>query len=41
LKGGDLDAELEPFAPAVVVEPISQWFEEPWFEAKKIVYLPW
>jgi 16S rRNA (guanine527-N7)-methyltransferase len=41
LKGGDLDAELEPFAPAVVVEPISQWFDEPWFETKKIVYLPW
>ena len=41
LKGGNLDAELEPFAPAAVVEPISQWFDEPWFETKKVVYLPW
>jgi len=41
LKGGDLGNELEPFHPAVTVEPISQWFDEPWFETKKIVYLPW
>jgi 16S rRNA (guanine527-N7)-methyltransferase len=41
LKGGDLGAELETFAKTVVVEPVSQWFDEPWFETKKIVYLPW
>lgn len=41
LKGGDLGTELEPFHPAATVEPVSQWFDEPWFETKKIVYLPW
>jgi len=41
LKGGDLETELKPFAPAVTVEPVSRWFEEPFFETKKIVYLPW
>jgi 16S rRNA (guanine527-N7)-methyltransferase len=41
LKGGDLGSELEPFTKTVVVEPVSQWFDEPWFETKKIVYLPW
>jgi 16S rRNA (guanine527-N7)-methyltransferase len=40
-KGGDIGTELVPFDPAVTVEPISQWFDEPWFETKKIVYLPW
>jgi 16S rRNA (guanine527-N7)-methyltransferase len=41
LKGGDLGTELKPFDSAVKVEPISQWFDEPWFETKKIIYLPW
>jgi 16S rRNA (guanine527-N7)-methyltransferase len=41
LKGGDLETELKPFVPAVTVEPISRWFDEPFFETKKIVYLPW
>jgi 16S rRNA (guanine527-N7)-methyltransferase len=41
LKGGDLEAELKPYASSVTVEPISRWFDEPWFETKKIVYLPW
>jgi len=41
LKGGDLEAELKPFASAVTVEPVSRWFDEPYFETKKIVYLPW
>ena len=41
LKGGDLEAELKPFGSAVTVEPVSQWFDEPYFETKKIVYLPW
>jgi 16S rRNA (guanine527-N7)-methyltransferase len=41
LKGGDLGAELEPYGSAVTVEPVSQWFDEPWFETKKVVYLPW
>jgi len=40
LKGGDLEEELTPFSNIAVVNNISQWFTEPFFETKKIVYLP-
>ena len=40
LKGGDLGAELLPFQASAAVVPISNWFDEPYFETKKIVYLP-
>lgn len=40
LKGGDLGRELSPFHSSAVVIPISSWFDEPYFETKKIVYLP-
>jgi 16S rRNA (guanine527-N7)-methyltransferase len=40
LKGGDLSEELSPFAGRAAVVPLSCWFEEPFFETKKIVYLP-
>ncbi len=40
LKGGDLDTELSPFRRSAEVTDISNWFEEPWFETKKVVYLP-
>jgi len=40
LKGGDLDEELKPFEGKITVTPVSEWFDEPWFETKKIVYLP-
>lgn len=40
LKGGDLERELRPFHSSAVVVPISNWFDEPYFETKKIVYLP-
>lgn len=40
LKGGDLDSELRPFLPVATVVPVSNWFDEPYFETKKIVYLP-
>lgn len=40
LKGGDLQAELEPFGNMVRVLPISDYFEEPYFETKKIIFLP-
>lgn len=39
LKGGDLDNELKDFKGAEVVE-ISEYFEENFFETKKIVYSP-
>ena len=40
LKGGDLSYELEPFGSKASVVPLSLWFNEPFFETKKIVYLP-
>ncbi len=40
LKGGDLTDELAPFASSVVVDELNLHFDEPFFETKKIVYLP-
>lgn len=40
LKGGNLEAELQPFKKIVEVTPINTWFTEPWFEGKNVVYLP-
>lgn len=41
LKGGDLDAELAPFRKKVRTWDISDFFEEPYFETKKVIYMPW
>jgi 16S rRNA (guanine527-N7)-methyltransferase len=40
LKGGDLDDELALFRNRCRVWEIKEFFEEPFFETKKIVYLP-
>ena len=40
LKGGDLDDELRPYAKQVLVEDLSTYFKEPFFETKRLVYLP-
>jgi 16S rRNA (guanine527-N7)-methyltransferase len=40
LKGGDLDKELAAFSGRIKTWDISDFFEEPFFETKKIVYLP-
>jgi len=40
LKGGDLTEELAQFKNSVKVWEIKDYFEEPFFETKKIVYLP-
>lgn len=40
LKGGDLTDELAPFDGNVVVDDLNLHFDEPFFETKKIVYLP-
>jgi 16S rRNA (guanine527-N7)-methyltransferase len=40
LKGGDLTDELKKYSKAVQVWNISDLFTEPFFETKKIVYLP-
>jgi 16S rRNA (guanine527-N7)-methyltransferase len=39
LKGGDLSEELEPYQN-VDIFPITDYFEEVFFETKKVVYLP-
>jgi len=39
LKGGDLTAELTPFKKKVRTWDVSDFFEEPYFETKKVVYL--
>ena len=40
LKGGDLDDELRPYAKQVLVEDLRTYFQEPFFETKRLVYLP-
>ncbi len=40
LKGGDLSEELSGFRDRVKVWDIKDFFEEPFFETKQIVYLP-
>jgi len=39
LKGGELAAELQPFARRSEVCELSQYFAEPFFETKKVVYV--
>ena len=39
LKGGDLTEELQLFPNAVIYE-LNNYFEEPFFETKKVVHLP-
>ena len=40
LKGGEFEHEIAPFGDKVRVTPISSFFFEPYFETKKIIYLP-
>ena len=40
LKGGDLDEELAPYRKTAEVTSISTYFDEPYFETKKIIWLP-
>jgi 16S rRNA (guanine527-N7)-methyltransferase len=40
LKGGDLSVELAPYQNRIKVWNIKDFFKEPFFETKKIVYLP-
>jgi len=39
LKGGDLDAELAPLQNKCQVFSLSDYFEEPFFETKKVVHV--
>jgi 16S rRNA (guanine527-N7)-methyltransferase len=40
LKGGDLDEEMAMFRSMVTIWNIGDLFDEPFFETKKIIYLP-
>jgi len=40
LKGGDLQAETQPFRNIVDCSDLSTWFSEEWFKEKHVVYLP-
>lgn len=40
LKGGNLVAETQPFKNKVQLTPISQWFDNKWFNDKHLIYLP-
>ena len=40
LKGGDLQAELQPYHHIVDSLDLSQPFEEDWFKEKYVIYLP-
>ncbi len=40
LKGGDLKQELAPFGKKVIIKNLSDYFDEEFFETKKIIYLP-
>jgi len=40
LKGGDITEEIKPFKKNVLVQNISDYFEEEFFETKKVVHVP-
>ncbi len=40
LKGGHLEAEIQPYRHIVETTEISQFFSEEWFKEKHIIYLP-
>ena len=39
LKGGDLTSETHNVRYPVLIEPLDKYFEEPFFETKKLVYV--
>lgn len=40
LKGGDLQKEMSPFGKNVISTMLSEYFDEPFFETKKVIYIP-
>lgn len=40
LKGGEIEHEIQPFKNKVMIQELSQDFEEEFFQTKKVVYLP-
>ena len=41
LKGGDIDKEAKPVGKGTYVEatPITEYFDDPWFEGKYVIYV--
>jgi len=40
LKGGDIAAEIAPFAKYVEVSELRDWTPDAWYEEKHLIYLP-
>jgi len=40
LKGGNVEAEIQPYRRIAEVNAISQWFSEEWFKEKNVIYVP-
>ncbi len=40
LKGGDFNEEIKPYQKQVSLYSINQFFDDPFFETKKIIFLP-
>lgn len=40
LKGGELEQEAKPFGKAAQITSLSEYFEEEYFQTKKLIYLP-
>lgn len=40
LKGGDLSEEIKPFRKNIFVQELTAYFDEPFFETKKVLHLP-
>lgn len=40
LKGGDFDDEIEPFKEDVTIYELNNFFNDAFFETKKLIYLP-
>ena len=40
LKGGDLKDEVKKFKDEVLIDELKSYFKEPFFDTKKVVYLP-
>lgn len=40
LKGGELEQEAKPFGKAAQITSLNEYFEEEFFETKKLVFLP-
>ncbi|MDR1273882.1 MAG: 16S rRNA (guanine(527)-N(7))-methyltransferase RsmG [Odoribacteraceae bacterium] len=40
LKGGDFREEIRDFRREVTIYPVSDYFSDPYFEAKSVLYLP-